>query len=923
MRQILFFLLFLSAGLTSFSQVSSIRGTVKDDRGVPLGYAPVVLLYPADSTMAYFGVTNEQGVFEIKSIKYGKYLLQATLMGHKTIFLEVTVPFEAGENLGTIIMNPNPISLGEVIVSEEHTPMQFKRDTIEYNTAAFKTKPDAVVEDLLKKLPGIDIDRAGNIKAMGEDVKKVLVDGREFFGSDPKLATRNVPADALKKVQIYDKKSDESEFTGIDDGTRDKTVNLLLKDNRKDAVFGELLSGAGNAGFYEGSGKVYRFTKKNQFAALGMINNINQFGFSFKDYIDFNGGLQSLGGHSGAVQIRLPGGSGASSFPVNFGQPVTGVSTSGAAGLNFSRVFKKDSRIFMSYIANGSDRNLLETSTTRNFTESNSFQQEDSLKENKDDLAQRLNFGYRNRIDSTQNIIINGGASLSSGRTKSNSLSILFNNYSDQNRLSAVRTDKAKRFTATMNGSYLKLINRGKTVFRLTTDASYSHDIGNRSWITDTYLFNPGNSVISSQFQDNLSGLAEFSATSSLTIRLGKIYYLEPEIKAGSETESLSRSQGVPSDFRISIDSLSPDFTRKYQWFRPEIRLMRNTEKGQLTIGLQAEVGRTMNSFNNDDLTKSTHLFFTPDFSWEYEYKTGRRLRAYFQSMINVPSVNQLLPVVNYSNPLALSFGNRDLKPERRYSLSLNWWVFDQFSFTSLLSDINATYTRDKINWNRTIDDNLRQFMSLINVSEEYDIRGSVAFSTPIRGLGLKININLEESLNRGLSYINETENLNTNFGHKISLSIENRKKTKLDIIAGGAIDITDAKFSIQESLNNRYFDFSYFTEMRYNPNKHLNIQFTAEVTSYNSQSFRRTITIPLMGAEVSYYFLKNNRASFTLQGIDLLNRNTGIERTSEFNYLKEQRSNMLGRFFMLSFKYRLNKFGDNSGGLDIKVNRR
>jgi hypothetical protein len=202
-------------------------------------------------------------------------------------------------------------------------------------------------------------------------------------------------------------------------------------------------------------------------------------------------------------------------------------------------------------------------------------------------------------------------------------------------------------------------------------------------------------------------------------------------------------------------------------------------------------------------------------------------------------------------------------------------------------------------------------------------LEASASFSTPVRSFGIKINANIEEKWNRGINFINETENINTNFGHKVSLSAENREKTKFDISAGVSCEITDSKFSIQKALNNRYVDFSYFTELRYNPDKHWNFQLSAEVTSYNSQSFARSVTIPLTGAEISYYFLKNYRGSFTFQASDLMNRNTGIERTSEFNYLREQRSNMLGRFFMLTFKYKLNKFGGAPGGFDIKINKR
>ena len=922
MRLSILLFLFISLTLKINSQVSAIKGNISEENSTPIGYASLVLLNPSDSTMAYYGITNEQGFFEIKGIKSGKYLLQVAFIGHQTVYMELQIPSSDKGNLGSIVMKSRPVILGEVVVSDEYVPMQFRTDTIEFNTAAFKTKPDAVVEDLLKKLPGMEVDRAGNIKAMGEDVKKVLVDGREFFGSDPKLATRNVPADALKKIQVYDKKSDESEFTGIDDGTRDKTLNLLLKDDKKNALFGELMAGGGSGEHYLGSGKAYKFTKKNQFAALGMINNINQFGFSFRDYIDFSGGIRNMGDHGGAVRIKLPSGAGIS-FPVNFGQPVNGLSTSGAGGINFSQEFRKASRIFMSYIANGSDRNLLQNTSSTNFTDLSSYRQEENLDEYKLDRAQRLNFGLRNRIDSTQNLILNGALSISSGKTKVNSNTSVFNDESKNIRLVSGRNDKAKSFSGTINGSYLKLIDKGKTIFRISSDASWSRDLRNSLWNNETLFINPLSQVSNSQSQDNSSGFSDFSANTSVTRKLGRFFYLEPELKAGTQSEFLERTQGIPSDISMQIDSLSPDFTRKYNWFVPGLKLIRNTEKTQFALSVKLQLGKTSNSLNNDSLEKTTYGYFTPGLSWEYEFKTGRRLRMYYESKVNVPTVNQLLPVFNNYNPLALSRGNRYLKPEISNNLSLNLWIFDQFSFTTLLASLNTTYTRNKINWDRAIDSDLKQSMSLINVPDDYSLQGSSDFSTPIRKLGLKINTNLEEVIERGFSYVNGIKNINTNFSHRISFSVENRKKTKWDIITGGEFQITDAKFSIQESLNNRYTNFSYFTEVRYNPDKHWNFQFKADVTNYNSETFGKTIRIPLFGGEISYFFLKNNRASLTLQGVDLLNRNTGIERISELNFLREQRSNMLGRFIMVTFKFRLNKFGDAPGGIDIKINKR
>jgi hypothetical protein len=188
----------------------------------------------------------------------------------------------------------------------------------------------------------VEVDRNGNIKAQGEEVKKVMVDGKEFFGDDPKVATKNLPADAVEKVQVYDTKSNRAEATGIDDGQRDKTINLQLKDDRKTAWFGALEAGAGTEGHYQSSAKAYRFTPEKQFAALGMLNNITKFGFSFSDYLNFTGGMH------GGDGLRLT-----DDLPIDFGQQPNGLITSGAMGLNYSIEKRKDNRFYTSYLANG------------------------------------------------------------------------------------------------------------------------------------------------------------------------------------------------------------------------------------------------------------------------------------------------------------------------------------------------------------------------------------------------------------------------------------------------------------------------------------------------------------------------------------------------------------------------------------------
>jgi hypothetical protein len=280
-----------------------------------------------------------------------------------------------------------------------------------------------------------------------------------------------------------------------------------------------------------------------------------------------------------------------------------------------------------------------------------------------------------------------------------------------------------------------------------------------------------------------------------------------------------------------------------------------------------------------------------------------------------------LLPVVNNINPLMLTFGNRSLKPEYSHETYFNWWLFDQFSFTSLFTSLDFKYTHNKINWSQTINDSLGQTMTLVNVPYDYSASASIDFSTPLRKLGLTLHTSLRENWNQGITYVNHIENINTNLTHRLTVSFDNRKKEKWDVNLGVSFTLTDARYSVQESLNNRYFDLAYFGELRFTPNEHWSFGASTDVTNYNARTFNDVVNIPLIGAEINYYFLKNNRGVLTLSGFDLLNKNTGIERVSELNYLRETRSNIIGRYVLLSFKYRLNKLKDQSG-IDVKLKK-
>lgn len=883
-------LIFMALCSAAYSQGIQVAGEIVDEKNLPLPSATTVLLDPADSTMLYFAITGNDGRFVIKNIKSGNYLFQASLIGYTTMYRSLTLPSATESGMGIIIMPVKVYGMGEVTVTGERIPMKIKQDTIEYDAKAFKVKPDGVAEDLIKKLPGVEVDRSGNIKVMGEDVSKVLVDGKEFFSSDATIATRNLPADAIATVQFFDKQSDESSFTGIDDGQRDPTLNFILEKDKKKGMFGEASVGGGTGAHYAASAKLYRFTQKTQMAALGMMNNINQYGFSMRDYINTGEGGSSAGGGS---------------FPSNFGQQVTGTGSNGAAGLNFSLFNDKKDRLFASYLGKGSKRNLIESSLTKNYIPDGTYLTDGTSEQVKRDTSHSLNFGLRKTIGERQNIIINGTASYSSA---SNPLTSLTENSLNDVVLNSLerRTGELKKgLSFSLDASYLVKFNSGKTFLRLSGKSGYSGSDSNSEFLNRTEYFDPYESSISNQFYNVKTGNANYSGGLSVTHKISYLSFIDFSVDGGYSTDNLKRRQGDISDDETPDDQLSPDFTKTDRYFKPGISWKRSTTKSKITLSLSTTIGEYLTSLNNDEEQVSEYFFLTPRARWELDYKSGRRLMLDFSSSVSTPQSSQLLPVVNNVNSLSLYYGNRDLKPEYSHNIRASWWLFDQFSFTSLLSAINIRYTKDKIGYSRMVDTNLGQTATPVNVEDDWSATGNVSFSTPVKPLGIKINLSVSGGYNRGISFINETENICSSFTHKYSLTIDNRKKDKWDIKTGGVFSLTQSDYSVQSSLNNTYHDISWFGEVRFSPDDRFSFNASSDITNYSARGFDEARLVPLVGAGMSYYFLSTRKASFTLSGSDLLNRDTGIERASEMNYIVEKNSNVIGRYIMLTFRYR------------------
>jgi hypothetical protein len=892
MKKKLFILFFLFFSSYSYSQ-NILKGRVIDESGNPIELTTVVLLNPNDSTLKHFGVTNKDGYYQIKAVKNDSYLLQFSYVGMEISTDMITINRNSPSDLGDKKMVPS--SLEEIIIVAEIIPMQFKEDTLEYNTKAFTTRPGASVEELLKKLPGIEVDESGNIKAQGEDVTKVLVDGKEFFGNDPKIAIKNLSAEALDKVQVFDKKSEEAEFSGIDDGVRDKTINLLLNEKHKNGYFGEIKAGYGSNDTYKADGKIYRFSKTVQSAFLGMSNNVNEFGFT----------------HRGDNQ---------------YGQQIKGLNTSYAGGLNLSYSNGKTNRYFLSYLKNSNKKDLLETTESENFVEGNIYYQDQEVDEMEKNKPNNIDFGIRHNFDKNNRLIVDGDLT-----NAKNTLERLVNtntelNSSKVNNLINDSENIGDELSFGTRISYISKLKGDKLQFKITTNLNYEKDESNLDWINDITIFYSENIIVrnTSFHRNNFTEVNSFRTSPAIVVQLNKLWSVDGGVRISKTNRELSRIEASVSP-NNEVDN---SFEFKTNYVRPFLSFRRVTNKVYANISFEFHNMNMEKLLNESSDGIMKYSYFLPRFYYRNNYASGRKLDISYRTNYSLPSLNQLFPIQNNINQLNVYKGNIHLKPQYNHSLRLTWTVFDQFSFTSFYVSLRGNYSKDYISWSQSVDDKFIRTTTPINVDGMYNFTSRIDFSTPLRKLGLDLNLNSVESWNENKVIINlldtnndgvidfkdiGLENTNTTLSHSIRLSFENRNRDKWRVNFGGKYTITDTKFSIADRENYNQNSLGYFSSLGYTPSKKWNFDIKADVTNYSSQSFDESVNIPTMGASFSYFFREAEKASITLSAYDLLNKTKGFQQSNSDYGLMRKEWNTLTQYFLLEFRW---KFDQTNKGL-------
>ena len=941
MRKIYLFLLAACFTTTLSAQKNgSVKGIAFDTISKqPVAAATVTVLERKDSSLVTFTMTGNDGRFELKGLANGDYRVMISHVSYYNSNKNFTIS-EVAKNaeLGNLVMNDKAKVLEEVVLAAEAPPVTLVGDTIQYNAGSFKTPPNASVEQLLKKLPGVKVDKDGTIKAQGEKVTKVLVDGKEFFGNDPKVATKNLPADAVDKVQVYDKQSDQAQLTGFEDGNYEKTINLKLKKDKKKGVFGKISVGAGNKERYEGKFNVNSFKGARQLSAIGMGNNTNAEGFSFMDILNFSGELakmQRSGG--GNININVSG-EDAAAMGLNAGGRNSGINTAWGSGLNYNNIIGTKLDFQSNYFYNRYNpkqeshiqRQYLLPSTY--YYNQNSFS--DNLNNN-----HRFNLNSLYQIDSLNSIRINPSFSYQQTDNRSQT---------DYQTLSASKTLTNEGFsnTTSANKGYnfrndimwrKKFARKGRT-FSLSLQTSLNNSDGDGSLSSITSFYNPNGSLLKkdtlNQQSTTESNLKSYTARAVYTEPLWKKSLLEFSV---SRSNSKSVSAKKTHDYNKSSGKydqlntfLSNDFENTYGFTNAGIRMRTQKKKYSYSLGAnwqQAKLAGKITTGAKDSLISKTFRNILPNARFQYNFSKFKTFSLSYNTSTNQPSMSQLQPVPDNSNPLNIRDGNPDLKQEFNHAIQANLNLMSPYKNKNLFVFLTVQTTENKIvNFDSiNLQTGVRKTKP-VNVNGVYNLNNSISYSMPVRFLKGSFEISNNSGYSQGKQLINSltgqvVENTikTLTFGPEVRLDMNPTEK--LNVTVGAGINHNRTKYSQQAAQNTTYLSQEYTASVDWEMPKgfFFSTDFTYIINSQRAAGFNTKV--PLWNASISKQMLKFNRGELKFSARDLLDKNIGISRNTSNSYIEDSRVLTLRQFFLLSFTYSLSKTGlNNAGGGGMRV---
>lgn len=931
----------------------SVTGSLIDTTGgkqTPMGNATVsVTPIGGDSTDAEFTVSDKKGVFSMRSIPAGQYRLLITYEGYQAIDRRFAISDSgAMVNFNTLYMQHADNMLEAAIV--QRPPMGIKKDTTEYNATQFATKPNSQAEDLLKKMPGMTVDNSGNVTHAGETVTRVLVNGKRFFSDDPKLATRNLPTDIIDKIQVFDDLSDQSKFTGFDDGNRVKTINIITKKNARKGWFGKFTGSDGTNEDYDESVNLHRFDGNNQMSFLGQGNDINKQNFTAQDIFGSNGG--GGGGRRGGNG----GGGGAPSASTSYQS--NGVTTVWAGGLNYRNTFGTDPNhstdVYGSYFY--SDQHIVLKQTDSAISPVKTVDGTDSSLTNVGNSynvsrvsAHRIFLNIESRLDSNNSLIFRPNITLQKSTPSGSSFTEEYDNHGNPVYAENSHTS-SENSGFNINGSNLQLRHRFAKPFRtISLDINTTANVNNGTGYNhseNTFYPSPTNKTY---YVDTLNqfyndSLHSWSVTPTLS-------YTEPlnkkQILQLTYLHTYTNSTTVNNTYDY-VDSLK-SYAKFDNLFSNSYKFTSNADQVALAwriqdtkYNLSVGSGIQWTEFNSFNTTKGIavdhgYINYTPTVNFRYELSPTQHLRLNYSGRTGTPNAAQLQPLLTTSDSINYQEGNPGLKPQFTHSLRILYANFDPgtqhvifatLNASTIVNDIQSviyrnaeggqtsTYTNLNGTWNvngffnygfpLTRPKSNLNFMTNVTYAQSQTLLAQDSASY-YAGVGIAHEYTKTTGLNETIRW---TTNIKKNFDMNFS-STTGYTINKTPGVGRPAADTTKTgttTASTNNSLNT--FNETLSAEFTAYTNSGWLIAATFDYTYTYTSSKTYTAHIPIFTPSIAKQLFRKKNGEIRLTVFDVLNKNTSVsESVAAGGAQTYQRTNVLSRYAMLTFTYNLNNF--------------
>jgi hypothetical protein len=933
-----FFFSIIFSFLFTFSVSGQLKSTITGflyepgTGNVPVEQATIRLLSLPDSSLIMGTTSGKNGDFTLKGITRGSYLIQASYIGFQHLYKKVTVSETTPMlRVGKLYFEEGAVSLKEAIVVGKANEIVVKNDTIEYNAASYKTEENAVVEDLLKKLPGVEVDTDGKITIGGKDVKKILIDGKEFISDDPKVASKNLPVDMIEKLQVLDQKSDMSRMTGFDDGEEQTVINLTIKPGMKKGTIINAAAGAGH------DTKIS--TGDFRYDAAGMVNQMNnndRYSLVFNGNNTNNMGASDMGGarFGGMRGMRRGAGS--------------GITTSETFAFDMNKEFDKKLFLNGGVTYNGSSREV-ERQTNRNTTYTNKGSDElKSLIENTErnihDQSDDIGFNFRLewKPDENNTLIFRPNYAYNRSNSREDQLFSSLNGFAANDTVSwgnSFSENEGEGHTLGGTLEYAHQFGKQGRVFSISLSGNYNESYSQEiySWYMNYTQLNSDSTVMQRSENDNTTN--SFRIHTSYVEPLGKNYFLQLAYRYNqSNTESLNSTYDLKNHSMLAelnpLQSRSTVRESRDQRFSLNIKSIR--EKYNYTIGLNVDpavstnetyqptelllltdlpdgfAGRLPNHLGDSIVSSIPRdvINYSPTINFNYIFGQRTNLRIDYSGSTTQPSASQLRDYADYSNPQNTVIGNPHLKSGYQHSLNTNFDKFVPETQLFYTLRLRGNMSFNDVGSKMTIDSIGRRTTEYDNINGNWNVNVMGMGNVPLRNKRFSINTFLSASYNNRRSYTNDVLNTMNTFNIRDRTGI-NYRSDLFDIGIGGSLNYSNSLNKLVPDKNMQTYDLG----MMGNVTLYLPFNWSANSDiSWNgkhgySDGFNKGETIWNASVTKQLFNKKIGTGSIRLKIYDILQDRKSINRSVGDNYIEDSESNILQSFFMCSFIYRVNIF--------------